>query len=188
MCCRNHQLQRVTTTQGVADVHKADQSCAIAEFGTEIVKIQFTCFGDPDMAQNTARSLSQELPGHQVAVVLHQREQDLIPFTQIGVTPAAGYEVDGLCGIAGEHNLLRTSRSDKGGGGGACRLKILGGPGTELVCTSMHIGVITGVVGLQRFENHPGFLARGGVIEIDQRVALRRSLIKNREIRTSPFR
>ena len=52
----------------------------------------------------------------------------------------------------------------------------------------MHIGVVTGVVGLQRLQHNPGFLAGGGMIEVDQRVALGGSLIENREISTGPFR
>ena len=121
-------------------------------------------------------------------MVLHQGEQNLITFTQIRVAPAACHEIDGLCGVSGEHNLLWTSRSHKGRRCGPCCFKGLGRPGAELMGPAVDVGVVTGVISLKRIQHRPGLLAGGGMIEIDQRTPLRRSLIEDREVGTGPIR
>ena len=83
----------IAATEAIADLHQAHQPGALVQLAAEIVQIQLTGFGDADMAQHTSGALRQELPGHQVAVVLHQREQNLITGAQIVITPAAGDEM-----------------------------------------------------------------------------------------------
>ena len=48
----------------------------------------------------------------------------------------------------------------------------------------MHVGVVAGVVVLQRLQHLTRLLAGGGVIEVDQRPTIRSQLLKNREIGT----
>ncbi len=79
MGCGDHLIQRIAATEGIADVHQAHQSGALIELGPEILQIQLTGFGDAHMAQHAAGALRQQLPGHQVAVVLHHREGDFVP-------------------------------------------------------------------------------------------------------------
>src|SRR3546814_10728781 len=50
-------------------------------------------------------SIAQELPGHDVGVVLHLGDHHLVARLQLAAI-AVGYEVDGLGDVAGEHDLL----------------------------------------------------------------------------------
>ena len=184
MGCGDHLIQGIAATEGIADVHQAHQSGALIELGPEILQIQLTGFGDAHMAQHAAGALRQQLPGHQVAVVLHHREENFVPLLEVGVTPGARHQIDGFAGIAGEDNLAGTGRTHEGRRRAAGRLKGIGGTGTELVRTAMHVGVVAAVVLLQRFEHLTGLLAGGSVIEIDQRAAIRSQLLENREIST----
>ena len=180
----DHLIEGVAAAETVADMHQAHQTSAVAELGAEVVEIQFTGFRDADVAQHTTGALGQQLPGHQVAVVLHEGEQHLIPRAQVGVTPAAGHQVDRLAGIAGEHDLPRTGCTDELRSRGPGGLEGFGGADAELVGTAMHIGVVAGVVVLQGLEHRERLLAGGSVIQVDQRATVSGALLQNREIST----
>ena len=94
---------------------------------------------------------------HQVAVVLHHREQHLIPGAQIGITPAAGDEVDRLTGVAGEHDFPGAGGTDKTRRLAAGGLERFRGPGTELVGAAMDVGVVAAVVVLNASSTWRGF-------------------------------
>jgi hypothetical protein len=66
--------------------------------------------------------------------------------------------------------------------------KGFGGPGTELMSTAMNVGVVCGVVLLQGLQHLARLLTGGGVIEVNQRMAIRRALVKDREIGTISIR
>ena len=136
------------------------------------------------MTQHATGALSQQLPRHQVAVVLHEGEQHLVSLAQVGVTPAAGHQVDRLAGIAGEHDLPRTGGTDELRSRGPGSFEGFGGSDAELVGTAMHIGVVAGVVVLQGLQHRTGLLTGGGVIQVDQRAPVGSTLLKNREIST----
>jgi hypothetical protein len=174
----------VAAAQRVADVHQTHQSGALGQLRLEILDIQAAIVRNPDMAQDTTGALSQKLPGHQVAVVLHHREQHLVSFTEIGIAPAASHEVDRLTGIAREDNFASATRANKVSRRRASRFKRLCGTGTELMGTPMNIGVIAAVITLHRIDHLLRLLTRRGVVEIDQGPVIRRFLSKDWKICT----
>ena len=117
-------------------------------------------------------------------MVLHHREENFIPLLEIGVTPGASHQIDGFACIAGEDNLPGTGGANEGRRRAAGRFKGIGCTGTELVSAAMHVGVVAAVVVLQRLEHLTGLLAGGSVIEINQRPAVRSTLLKYRKIGT----
>lgn len=68
---------------------------------------------------------------------------------------------------------------------GSRRLKRLRCPGTELVSTTMHIGVIAAVVTLHRIDHLLRLLTGRSVVEIDQWPIIWRFLSKDRKIGTN---
>ena len=120
----------VEATQGVAHLHQAHQPGALADLAAQVLEIQLAALGEAGMAQHATGAIRQQLPGHQVAVMLHHREQHLIARAQVGFAPAAGHQVDGLAGVAGEHNFVGADRTHKGRGLGASPFKTFGGAGT----------------------------------------------------------
>ena len=178
-----NRFDRIEAAQGVAHLHQAHQFGAPIDLAAEILEIQFTGLGEAGMAQHATRTRRQQLPGHQVAVVLHHREQNLIARLEVGLAPATGHQVDGLTGIAGEHNLPGAGRTDEGRRLAPGSLKTFGGSGTQLVGAAVHVGVVVGVVVLQGLKHLEGLLAGGRVIEIDQGLAQASGLGQKREIR-----
>ena len=57
-----------------------------------------------------ALALAQEMPGHDVGVVLHDREHDLVARLDALARERIGDEVDRLGGVAGEDDLLGAAR------------------------------------------------------------------------------
>ena len=181
-------LHGVAAAKGVADVHQAHQTGALVELLTQIVEIELSALGDAHVTQHATRALSELLPGHEIAVVLHHAEQHLITDLKVGVSPGACHQIDGLGGIAGKHHFIRAGCPHKSGGRSTGSLESLGGAGTELMRPPVHIGVVTAVVAAQSVKHRPGLLAGSRVIEIDQGTTLSVQLIQNRKISTSPFR
>ena len=140
------------------------------------------------MSQHTAGALGQLLPRHQIAVVLHHREQHLITGLQFGISPGAGHQIDGLTGVAREHDLARAGcshelRRDQPGS-----FKGFSGPSAELMGTTMHIGVVAAVVVTQRIQHSQGLLTGRRMIEVNQWLPRRRLLRQNRKISTCSLR
>eukprot|EP00967_Tisochrysis_lutea_P013974 scaffold15710_cov17-Tisochrysis_lutea.AAC.1 len=82
----------------------------------------------------------------------------LITWLKIGHAPAVSYQVDGLTCVAGVHDLSVGSCINE-----ACHLftsclVICGGASAQRVHPSMHIGIVLGVVGLERVEDVMGLL------------------------------
>ncbi len=179
-----HLGDRVEAAEGVAHLHKAHEPSALSELAAQVVQIQLTGVSEAGVAQHTAGAIGQQLPGHQVAVVLHHREQHLITGAQVRLTPAAGHQVDRLAGVAGEHDLVGVRCTNEGRRLSAGSFKAFRGAGAQLVRAAMHVGVVVVVVMLQRLKHLARLLAGGGVIEIDQRLAEAGGLGQQRKIRT----
>ena len=56
--------------------------------------------------QHRALALAQEVPRHDVGVVLHDREHDLVALADLRAAEGLRDEVDGLGGVAGEDDLV----------------------------------------------------------------------------------
>src|SRR5687767_4471146 len=48
-----------------------------------------------------------EVPGHDIRVMLHDRQDDFIALAQHRAAEALGHEIDGLGGVAGEDDFAR---------------------------------------------------------------------------------
>ena len=179
----HHLLNRIEAAEGIAHLHQAYELGALADLAAQILQIQLTALGEARMAQHAASARRQQLPGDQVGVVLHHREQHLITGAQVGLAPAASHQVDRLAGIAGKHDFSRIGRTDEGGSFAAGCLKAFSSASTELVGAAVHVGVVVVVVVLQGRQYLTGLLAGGGVIEIDQRLAKASRLGQQWEIR-----
>ena len=57
-----------------------------------------------------ALALAQKMPGHDVGVVLHDRENDLVAFLDALAAERIGDEIDRLGGVAGEDDLFLAAR------------------------------------------------------------------------------
>ena len=118
------------------------------------------------------RSLGQHLPGNDIAVMLHFRQQNLVARLQVPAAPRRGHQVDGFGRPAGEDDFVGISRVDElrrpSAGCFECRCR----PIAQFMDAAMDVGIVPLVVASQCVEHHAGLLARRRIVEINQRLAV----------------
>ena len=119
-----------------------------------------------------AMAFPEEMPGHDVGMVLHDREDDLVALLDVGLAPGRGNEVDRLGDVAGEDDLFVAPRIDELRHLGAGALIGFGGGIGEVMQAAMHVGVFA-VVRFRHAVEHGGRLLGGGsIVEIDELLAV----------------
>ena len=136
--------------------------------------------GDVEPAQRGAGPLGQQLPRHDVGVVLHHRDDDLVARPQVGAQ-RVGAQVERLGGVLGEHDLLGAGRADELRQLGPGRLERLGRLGTQQVHRPGHVGVVHPVEVLDRVDHDARLLRGVRAVQVDQRPVPRRPL-QDREV------
>jgi hypothetical protein len=105
-------------------------------------------------------------------MVLHDREHDLIAGLDAFAAEGIGDEVDGFGGVAGEDDFFLAGGVEEGAHLLARILVRLGRGIGEVMQSAMHIGVFGGVGVRDAFQHRAWLLRRGGVVEIDERLAV----------------
>jgi len=84
------------------------------QLGVQIVEPEQAVRGDVDVAELGSGFLAQQLPGHQVGVVLHLGDGHDIPFPHVLASPRVGDQVDRLGGVPGEDRRVRRAADEAG--------------------------------------------------------------------------
>ena len=109
------------------------------------------------------------MPGHDVGVVLHDGEEDLVPLPDMRDAIGRGDEIDRLGGVAGEDDLRVGARIEEAAHALARLLEIGGREVAQIMQPAMHIGVFLAIGALDGVEHELRLLRRGAVVEIDER-------------------
>ena len=167
-----HLFHRHQRAQHVRHVGDGDHFGAGPEQLLEFVDEKMSLVVDRRPFDHRALPLAQKMPGHDVGMVLHDREHDLVA----GLDPLAperiGDEVDGLGRIAGEDDLFLAPGIEERRYFFARAFISLGRLVGEVVQSAMHVGVLRGVGLLNPVENRTRLLRRRSVVEIHQRFAV----------------
>ena len=168
---RGDRLDRVDRAEGVRLMSDRQQLDAL-ELPLEPIEQEEAVVVDAEELEPSADFLCEQLPWHEVAVMLHLGQQDPVARLDIGSPPAVAHEVDRLGGIAGEDDLLYGGGVDEAGHSPARRL--VGGRRllAQGVDAPMGVGVVPPVVIVHRVDHRRRFLRGGGAIEVDQRLAM----------------
>ena len=167
-----HLAQGVDRAQHVAHVGGAHQPRAVGEERLVVFLLQVARVVHGYDLEHDALAVAQQLPGHDVAVVLHDGEDDLVALLEEGLAETGRHEVEALGGAARE--------DDFGGGAGvdeaphplAGGLVEVGGLLREVVHAAVHVGV-DGIVFLGDGLHYAPRLLRGGrVVEVNERPAV----------------
>ena len=165
----------VDDAEGVGDVGESEEAGARGEELVEAGEVEAVFgvgTGDGEVAHDGAGAGGGKLPRHEVRVVLHLGEEDFVAGAKIGGAPRLRDEVDGFCGASGEDDLGRVGGVDKLGKAGAGMLVGLGGAHGKRVQAAVDVGVVVGVVGVERGDDLAGFLGSSSAIEIDEGLAI----------------
>ena len=162
---------RVHRAQHVAHPGDRDDLGALVDqpVSRSRLEVETTLVGDVEPAQGRARTLARELPRHDVRVVLHDGDHDLVTGTELRRQRVRG-EVERLGGVLREDDLFGTRGPDEGGHGPPRPLE----RGRRLRAQHVHgagdVGVVLEVVGRDRVDDLTRLLARVAGVEVGQRV------------------
>jgi len=127
---------------------------------------------DGDIGDFGAGAPGEQLPGHQVAVMLQFGEQDNVAGVQVFRAPGGGDEVDAFGGAAGEDDFIGLAGMEESGGARAGGLEGVGGAVAQFVDAAMHIGIVVLVIMGQRRDDGARLLRGGSVVQVHQRFAV----------------
>ena len=84
-----------------------DQLRPLRDQLVELVDDELAAVGHRRPRQNRAFPLAQEMPRHDIGVVLHDRDEDFVALADPGFAERPRDEIDGARGIAREDDLVR---------------------------------------------------------------------------------
>ncbi len=177
----DHLAHRVDGAEGVGDVDHSDDLRALRQQPLVLLEDDVAVVVDRDHLEDRAALLAQQLPGDDVGVVLHGRDQDLVAGLEPRADKARGDQVDALGGRSGEDDLSAVGGADVALDRGPGPLEGDGRALRQQVDAAVDVRAVALVEGAHRIDHRPRFLGGGGVVEVDQRLAVR-LLVEGREV------
>ncbi len=173
-------------------MHERDDLRPLSDHFLHIRQVETAVVGETDPAQGRPGPLAQHLPGHQVGMVLHLGDDDLVARTETeplrlgagggGIAHRVGDEVQRLGGVLGEDDLVTPGRADEGGDPVASGLVQRGRLLGQHVDAAVDVGVVQLVVVPLGVEDGRGLLRAGRAVEVDQRPAVVDTPGQDREV------
>ena len=168
----NHLLDGVDGAQHVADVGDADELGLWGEEPFVFIQQQLAAVVHGDDAKHDAALGGLQLPGDDVAVVLHGGDDDLVARLHLRLAEGGRQEVDALRGASGEDDFAGRAGVDKPAHGLAAGFVQLCGLLGEEMHATVYVGVGVVVFVGDGFDHRAGFLRGGAVVQVDQRLAV----------------
>ena len=170
----HHLFDRDQCTSDVRHMGDGDEARALGEQRLELVEQKISGIVDRRPLDDGAVALAQKMPGHDVGVMLENREHDLVALPHVLDPERISDEIDRFGCVAGEDDLMGVFRIEEGADFFARALVGLGRGIGEIMQAAVHIGVLGGVGMLEAIEHRLRLLRRGCVVEIDERLAVNR--------------
>src|SRR5262249_443192 len=158
-----------------------DDFCSSDEKTLECIENQLSLVIDRCYPQLCSLLIAKELPGDDIRVMLHRRDEHLIVRAHVDATVGLCHQVDGFGRATDKDDFAPASSSEKRLNNPARCLIFLGCPLGEVVHATMHVGVGGLVVANDSFDDRSWLLRGCGVVQIDQLTASH-SLLKYRKV------
>jgi hypothetical protein len=178
-------LDRVDRAERVRDVDHGDQLRPLREQAPELVHPQLAAIVDRHDPQPRPGLLADDLPGDDVRVVLHPRDEHLVARLQERAAPGLGDEVDALRAPLRQDHLPALRRVDEALQGDARPLVGARRALAEQVRGPVDVRVVGAVERVQRVDDLPRLLRRVRVVEVDERLPVH-LLVQDGEV--GPYR
>ena len=179
-------LDRVDGAEGVRDVGDGHHAGARIEQLFVLLHEEFAALVHGNDAQFGVLLFAEHLPGDDVGVVLHRRDDDLVAGLHVLAAPGTADQVDAFGGAADEDQFIFAARIQKALGLGAGFLVGGGGALGELVNAAVDVGAVHFVEAADGIDHRERLLGGGGAIQIHQRLAVD-VLLEDREILPDPL-
>ena len=160
---------RVDRTQHVRHVGESDEFGLLLQQLCVDIQVERTFIGHGDKLKTRAGALGEQLPGYEVAVMLHLGQYDQIAGGDVGRAPAVGHQIDALRRVAREDDLLALACIDETGGFHPrflhCRRRFL----ADLVDAAMDIGMDGLVIVAHGVDDSTRFLRTCRTVKVNER-------------------
>ena len=165
----------------VGHLRYCDDLRSIAQLAFECVKRKGAVVAHIDPPQDGALAFAVEVPRHDVGVMLHHAQHNLITRANVRKSKAGGDEIDRLSRRSCENDLFVRSGVDEPSHGFSGRLIRLSRSVGEIVQAAMHIRILVLIGACQAINDLPRLLSGGSVVQIHKRLSIG-TLGKDREI------
>ena len=159
-----HLLDRVDRAQHIAHMGQCHKAGVVGEHVLVGLEVQLAIVAD-------GLAAADELPWHDVAVMFHDSEDDLVVVLK-HVAHRRGHQVDALGGATGEDDLLNASGIDVSAHLVASGLDQVGGLLRQSVHATMHVGLVAVIHLVDGVDHATGSQRGGSIVQIDERPAL----------------
>lgn len=180
----NHIFDRIDRAKYITNVRHADNASTFGEEPFVFVEQQLAAVVYRDDAKLDTLAHLQQLPGDDVAVVLHGGDDDLVAFAEEGFAEAGGEQVDALRGAAGEDDFVGAAGVDEATDSLAAGFVEFSSLLRKEVNTAVDVGVDAVVFISDGINYASGLLGSSAVVQVNQRLAIN-STGENRKI--SPY-
>src|ERR1700760_2293627 len=159
----------------------SDNLCLRRQQLFKLVEQKLALVVDRSYAQLCAFFFTQQLPGNNVGMVLQSRDQNFITTTDVLTAIRLRHQVDGFRGAANKDDLFAVSRIQELARRFPNIFIMLRGPFRKRVNAAVNIGIVVAIITFQRFHYRQRLLRGGGVVKINQRLAVY-LLVQNRKV------
>ena len=175
-------LDRRDGPEGVRHVRERRELRALGEELLVVVDEQFAAIVDGHDLQLRALLLAEHLPRHDVRVVLEVRDDDLVAGADELAAVAVHHEIDALGAARREDDLALFLRVQEALHAAACAFIGVGRDCGQRVDAAMDVRVLVRLVAHEAVDDLLRHLARRGVVEEGQRLAVRMHVAQDREV------
>ncbi|AEW73302.1 hypothetical protein EcWSU1_01864 [Enterobacter ludwigii] len=164
----DNRCHRVLGSQHVRNLGHGHQPRTRIQQRVELLKLEGAINIQWDHPQLRTDTLTEHLPRHDIGMVLHLGDDDVIPRVDLRVAPAVGNKVDPLGGTTHKHQFLWRACIEESGDLGTHIFHTLGRLRTHGVDTPVHGGITVAVEFRFRFDHLIRFLRAGRTVQIRQ--------------------
>ncbi len=180
-----HDLRHgIDRSQHIRDRRDRHQARPFVEQIVERIEDQESVVGNRYEPNLTPRAFCQLLPGHDVRMVFHFRQNDFVLGPHEAIAPTAGNQVDRGGGTGREDHFVPMRRLNESTNRLPRFFVQIGALLAEPVNPAMHVGVVPFVGFHQGIDHLAGTLSRGRVVKVHQRLVPMEHRRQDREIRT----
>ena len=160
-----HGLDGVLDAEDVRHVGGRDDLGARSDLRVQLLLADYAVLVGEQVHEARARRAARLLPGDEVRVVLHDGDAYLVAGLQHGGSERFRHEVQGLAGVAAEHDLARIGGADEARDVGAGLVDGLGGVHRQAIKAAQGVRVHLLVEAALRVEGDGRALGRGCAVE-----------------------
>ena len=179
----NNRLKVGTCAECIRRLRNGNQTSSLIEQLIQLLHHQATAIVKGQDTNLRPLALGHQLPGHDIGVVLHLADDDIITLAQESLAPSVGNGIYRSGSARREDNLLALGSTYKHTHALARLLVELGSLLRKTMHATVDIGILLTMQTIHSLDNALGLLRRSTTIEVDERLAVHLAT-ENREIVT----